>query len=467
MVLVAALGAVPRVGAATAPPSGAIAAPATVAAAAAPTGTVVGMAPTPDGDGYWLVTSTGAVETFGDAAFHGSVGTPLNQPVVGMAATPDGGGYWLVASDGGIFSFGDAHYYGSTGAIHLNQPIVGMTSTPDGGGYWFVASDGGVFNFGDAAFYGSAGGTPLSQPVVGMAATPDGGGYQIATGAQALGYGDAGQLMVSPDAAAPGWSYTGCGAPAQRATLLGLTEYTNVPFADVAGGPLCLDVYRLPDDVVRPVILLIHGGAGWIAGDNEKGDRSMLTAEAKAFASAGYVAVNVDYRYVPYQFSTSWSDIETALAYIHANAATYAMNTSRIGIFGTSAGGVLTGFAVTQDLPGVVASATWSGAFDLLSRTPSAGDRTILQDMYGCMFCPTAGQYTALVHVNPTVPPMALFGSSNELVAESQQTNMAAALTANHVVNQLTIYPGTRHATAYMSDAMQPTIAWFERWMAP
>ena len=81
---------------------------------------------------------------------------PLNQPIVGMAPTPDGGGYWLVAADGGIFSFGDATFYGSTGSLHLNAPIVGMASTPDGGGYWFVASDGGVFNYGDALFSGSA-----------------------------------------------------------------------------------------------------------------------------------------------------------------------------------------------------------------------------------------------------------------------------------------------------------------------
>jgi hypothetical protein len=36
--------------------------------------------------------------------FDGSMGgTHLNQPIVGMASTPDGNGYWLVASDGGIF----------------------------------------------------------------------------------------------------------------------------------------------------------------------------------------------------------------------------------------------------------------------------------------------------------------------------------------------------------------------------
>ena len=57
---------------------------------------------------------------------------PLNKPIVGIAPTPDGGGYWLVASDGGIFSFGDAGYYGSMGNKPLNKPIVGMAATPDG-----------------------------------------------------------------------------------------------------------------------------------------------------------------------------------------------------------------------------------------------------------------------------------------------------------------------------------------------
>ena len=56
----------------------------------------------------------------------------LNRPIVGMASTPDGEGYWLVASDGGIFAFGDAGFYGSTGGMPLNRPIVGMATDPDG-----------------------------------------------------------------------------------------------------------------------------------------------------------------------------------------------------------------------------------------------------------------------------------------------------------------------------------------------
>ena len=168
--------------------------------------------PTARATGWWPPTA--ASSPTATPAFYGSTGgIHLNKPIVGMAATPDGQGYWLVASDGGIFSYGDAGFYGSrrghapqqahrghgrharrqgllAGGLrrrhlhlrrrrllrlgrrpcHLNKPIVGMATTPDGNGYWLVASDGGIFAYGDAGFYGSAGSILLNQPVVGMAA---------------------------------------------------------------------------------------------------------------------------------------------------------------------------------------------------------------------------------------------------------------------------------------------------------
>src|SRR5689334_17220225 len=80
------------------------------------------------------------VAGFGDAGAYGSTGSKLlAQPIVGMAATPTGHGYWLVSSDGGIFRFGDANFYGSMGGRPLNRPVVGMAATPTGHGYWLVA----------------------------------------------------------------------------------------------------------------------------------------------------------------------------------------------------------------------------------------------------------------------------------------------------------------------------------------
>ncbi len=167
---------------------------------------IVGIVSTADGKGYWMVGQDGGVFAFGDATFVGSSGqinpnlpaggsnafTP-NRPIVGIVPTADGKGYWMVASDGGIFAFGDAGFYGSSGQINPGMPaggansftpaapIVGMIPSIDDKGYLMVGSDGGVYSFGDAPFFGSpAGSLSSSNSVTGIALTPDGKGYWVA-----------------------------------------------------------------------------------------------------------------------------------------------------------------------------------------------------------------------------------------------------------------------------------------------
>jgi hypothetical protein len=149
---------------------------------------------TPDGRGYWLVAADGGTFAFGDAGFYGSMGgRPLDKPVVDLAPTPDGKGYWLVASDGGVFAFGDAGFFGSMGGRALNRQVVGIAADPLGSGYWMVASDGGVFAFGQAAFYGSTGSLLLNRPVIGISAMPDSRGYLfVASDGGVFTFGDAG-----------------------------------------------------------------------------------------------------------------------------------------------------------------------------------------------------------------------------------------------------------------------------------
>jgi len=69
------------------------------------------------------VASDGGIFNYGDANFYGSTGAiTLNRPIVGMAPTADGNGYWLVASDGGIFNYGDAGFYGSAAGAGSPDP---------------------------------------------------------------------------------------------------------------------------------------------------------------------------------------------------------------------------------------------------------------------------------------------------------------------------------------------------------
>lgn len=148
-------------------------------------GEIIGSVVTPSGLGYYLIGSDGGVFAFGDAEFHGSIQGIVNElvgpgfpatewlacPIVGLVPTPTGDGYWLVACDGGVFSFGSAPYRGSVPevlpGVTLNRPINGMVAY--GGGYLMVASDGGAFNFG-APFFGSLGANPPSDPIVAITA---------------------------------------------------------------------------------------------------------------------------------------------------------------------------------------------------------------------------------------------------------------------------------------------------------
>ena len=91
------------------------------------------------GSAVGAASVAGTVLARGSAGFYGSLaGKALNKPIVGMAPTPDGHGYWLVASDGGIFTYGDAHFYGSAGGEHLTQPVIALAAVPSGGGYWMA-----------------------------------------------------------------------------------------------------------------------------------------------------------------------------------------------------------------------------------------------------------------------------------------------------------------------------------------
>src|SRR5579884_2226347 len=192
------------------------------AEAAAPTAPpavgAVGMAPSLDGNGYWITASYGDVLNFGSAGALGSPsGLALNAPLVGVARTASGNGYWLLGSDGGVFTYGDAPFHGSEGGVALNQPVVGIAGTPSGNGYWLVASDGGIFTFGDAPYLGSEGGKQLNQPIVGMAATPSGHGYwMVARDGGIFTFGDApfqgsgaGRIRYGDDVA----SRPECGVP--------------------------------------------------------------------------------------------------------------------------------------------------------------------------------------------------------------------------------------------------------------
>jgi hypothetical protein len=150
------------------------------------TTSIVGMASTPDGRGYWLASSSGRAYAFGDAPKLRA--SAQGHRIAGIVADPRGG-YWLFTASGNVYRSSGAGWFGSAAARHAQTPIVGMASTADGRGYWMVSWAGRVYAFGDAT---KVRGISPVRSVAGIAANPRGGYWLFSTNGNVYRSGGAG-----------------------------------------------------------------------------------------------------------------------------------------------------------------------------------------------------------------------------------------------------------------------------------
>ncbi|MCX6153988.1 MAG: alpha/beta hydrolase [Candidatus Kapabacteria bacterium] len=109
-------------------------------------------------------------------------------------------------------------------------------------------------------------------------------------------------------------------------------SYKNIEYARYDTTSIKLDLY-VPDTTIspKPVIVWIHGGA-WVYGDKEE-------PLALYLAAHGYAVVSINYRLAPtFTYPSQIQDCKTAIRWIRANASTYNLDGSRIGVWGTSSG---------------------------------------------------------------------------------------------------------------------------------
>ena len=175
---------------------------------------IVGVVPSTDGGGYFMVGADGGVFAFGDAHFAGSCPAIGGCAGVAVAVMPDasGNGYWVVTSTGNVYAFGDAAYYGGPGPQTVS--VASTVRTPDGQGYWILFANGAVAPYGDATNQGApVGAISTGNPAASIVATADGAGYWVASAnGTVYPYGDApndggmaGQHLNAPIIAAAGW----------------------------------------------------------------------------------------------------------------------------------------------------------------------------------------------------------------------------------------------------------------------
>ncbi|HYP47621.1 MAG TPA: alpha/beta hydrolase [Thermoleophilaceae bacterium] len=162
----------------------------------------------------------------------------------------------------------------------------------------------------------------------------------------------------------------------QTFTNVSITRDIQYGSAPVNGAQqaLRLDLYQPTPDTQasRPAVVWVHGG-GFSGGDKGSGPSPELAA---IFARLGYVTVSINYRLLGSGCTgasvtsscyaaaiAAKEDAQAAVRWLRANASTYRIDPTRIGIGGESAGGITaTLVGVNSESPGSSGNPGFSSA---------------------------------------------------------------------------------------------------------
>jgi acetyl esterase/lipase len=205
-----------------------------------------------------------------------------------------------------------------------------------------------------------------------------------------------------------------------------------------------------------PTLLMLRGG-----GD----DKADLADLAMRFARLGYAVASANYRdtmNVPYPAAVE--DAYCALAWLHANAGTYHLDTQHIYALGHSSGGTLAAMLGVVDEPGlfqqncphpppatrVQGVITFTGLFDYPSAaTASKNLRTYLNTYLGAEWSKDSerwAQASPITWIDGAEPPFLLVhGAADRNIPPGQSQAFAKALQAAGVPVELLLVPNSDH----------------------
>lgn len=135
--------------------------------------------------------------------------------------------------------------------------------------------------------------------------------------------------------------------PVTAAQGTDIRKIADIAYAATDDERQMLDLY-LPaestSDDSLPLLVWIHGGAFY--------EGSKAFCPLKPLVDKGYAVASINYRLAPkWQFPIQIEDCRAAIAWLYSHAAEYAIDPSRIGICGESAGGLLAGLLGTNPTP--------------------------------------------------------------------------------------------------------------------
>ena len=190
---------------------------------------------------------------------------------------------------------------------------------------------------------------------------------------------------------------------------------------------LAFDIFRPKTPAKAPVVLVIHGG-GW---SSRSGDMSSI---CKRLSQEGFLALNLTYRLAPdHVYPAALDDVQSALKYVRANAASLGADPERIYVWGYSAGAhlaLLLGMTRDSGIKGIVAGAAPS---DLTAYPKSP----IIHKFIGATYKERPevwAQASPINHVSKDTPPVFLYhGKDDRLVGADQSRALKKRLEENGV----------------------------------
>ena len=244
-------------------------------------------------------------------------------------------------------------------------------------------------------------------------------------------------------------------APAQNAAGTG-------DDAGTAAGP----TLEQPDEPLRAAIVVVHGGS-WTRGD--KADIAWR-AVCQWLASAGYVALSVDYRLAPESvFPAAIDDVQAAVAWLREDeqVTRFHIDPTRIGAFGGSAGGNLVALLGTRGSGDLTTASRIAAVVDLsgpidLTGVAVTDDFIPVQLAYlGCATeedCPAAIGASPNHLIDPSDPPFFVGHSTVEKIPLAQAELFVAALRDAGVRTEFVTVEGALHSIAMLDADLKSRI---------
>jgi alpha-L-fucosidase 2 len=124
-------------------------------------------------------------------------------------------------------------------------------------------------------------------------------------------------------------------------------DQKDVAYANRGGKALLLDLHVPNGPGPFPAAILVHGG-GFDGGSKSTNVRPLF----QPLTDAGFAWFSIDYRLAPEaHLPQAVEDVDGAIAWVKAHAATYHLDVDKLALIGESAGGFLVNYIGTRETP--------------------------------------------------------------------------------------------------------------------